>query len=191
MRQPILYANELWKRQRLWALVLVVVGTLMSGFILVSGRGQLAGTSWVWLLYAPCGLLYGGLLLYYRWRSYVQITDAGLKMSNLLSTLVIEYDRIRLVRVQPLERHFEESRRRLVRPINRPLLKTPALFLRLRGDEAQVAAITKKLGKQLASEDTIALPIPDPDAMAWELSSRLPERTAANLGGQRRRKRAR
>lgn len=191
MRQPIFYAVELWKRQRFWALILILAGTGMSAFILINGRGHFVGTSWIWLVYVPAGLLYGGLLIFYRWRSYVELTDRGLKISNLLSTVVIDYDLIRLVRVQPLERHFEDSRKRLLRPINRPLMKTPALFVRLRGDEAQVAAMTKKLGKQLASEDTIALPIPDPDAMSWDLSARLPERAGTNLGGQRRRKRTR
>jgi hypothetical protein len=67
----------------------------------------------------------------------------------------------------------------------------PALFIRLRGDEAQLAQLRKKLGAQLVAGDTVALPLPDPNAMSWEVSSRLPERTGVNLGGQRRRKRAR
>jgi hypothetical protein len=191
MRQPILYAEELWKRQRLWAIILVGAGTSMTAFLLVNGHGRFVGTSWVWLVYIPCGLLYGALLLYYRWRSYVQLTDGGLKVSNLLSSVTIGYDSIRLVRVQPLERHFEDSRKRMIRPINRGLLKQPALFVRLRSDEAEMATVRKKLGKQLVADDTLAVPIPDPDAMSWDLSSRLPERTVGNLGGQRRRKRAR
>lgn len=191
MRQPILYAEELWKRQRLWVLVLVAGGTIMSAFLLVTYRGRFVGTSWVWLLYVPAGLVYGAILLYYRWRSYVELTDQGLKISNLLTSVVIDYDLIRLARVQPLERHFEDSRKRLIRPINRGLLKQPALFVRLRPDESQVARLRRKLGRQLVAEDTIALPVPDPDAISWDLSGRLPDRGGVNLGGQRRRRRTR
>ncbi len=51
--------------------------------------------------------------------------------------------------------------------------------------------IRRKLGRQLASPDAVAIPVPDPDALSWEISSRLPERAGANLGGQRRRRRGR
>ena len=40
-------------------------------------------------------------------------------------------------------------------------------------------------------EDTIAIPVPDPDALAWEITSHLPERIGQNLGGGKRRKRRR
>jgi hypothetical protein len=40
-------------------------------------------------------------------------------------------------------------------------------------------------------EDTIALPITDADAIAWEISSRLPERLGQNQGGGKRHKRRR
>jgi hypothetical protein len=40
-------------------------------------------------------------------------------------------------------------------------------------------------------EDTIAFPLRDADAVAWEISSRLPERLGQNQGGGRRRKRRR
>jgi hypothetical protein len=40
-------------------------------------------------------------------------------------------------------------------------------------------------------EDTIAIPVPDADAAAWEISSRLPYRLGQNQGGGRRKKRRR
>jgi hypothetical protein len=40
-------------------------------------------------------------------------------------------------------------------------------------------------------EDTIAVPVPDADAAAWEISSRLPDRLGQNQGGGKRRKRRR
>jgi hypothetical protein len=188
LRQPILYAEELWKRQRFWALFMIGFGTLMV--ILVFATRLLRSSEfWPWLLWVPCGVAYAGILTYYRRRSYIETTEAGLKVSNLLSSVLIDYDTIRLVRVQPLGRHFENSRKKLIRPISRPLMPRPALFVRLRGDEAEVSKIRRKLGSQLAAEDTLAVPVPDPEAMSSEISSRLPDRR--NLGGQRRRKRSR
>jgi hypothetical protein len=40
-------------------------------------------------------------------------------------------------------------------------------------------------------EDTIALPVLDADAVAWEISSRLPVHLGQNQGGKQRRKRRR
>ena len=191
MRQPILYGEEMWKRQRPFPVFFIIVGVVMSVVTLFTTWGRAVSNSWLFLAYVGSGLVYGALLLYYRWRSRVEISEEGLKVSNLLSSVVIDYDDIRSVRVQPLARHFEDSRKRLVRSVNRALMPKPALFIRLRGDEAQLAQLRKKLGAQLVAGDTVALPLPDPNAMSWEVSSRLPDRTGVNLGGQRRRKRAR
>jgi hypothetical protein len=189
LRQPILYAEVMWRRQRLWPVLLVGAGLVFSVITLYGRHWVIDANSAVWLLYIPCGLLFAGALLVYRRRNYAQITDAGLRISNLLGNIVIGYDQIRNTRVQPLERHFQDGRSRLLRPGVRELKQQPALFLRLKADEPELARIRKKLGGQLAYEDTVALPLPDPDAMAWEVSSRLPERTTANLGGGKRRRR--
>jgi hypothetical protein len=191
MRQPILYGEEMWKRQRPFPVFFIIVGVVMTGVTLFTTWGKAVSNSWLFLAYVGSGLVYGGLLLYYRWRSRAEITEEGLKISNLLSSMVLDYDNIRSVRVQPLARHFEDSRKRLVRSVNRALLPKPALFIRLRGDDAELAQVRKKLGAQLVAGDTVALPLPDPNAMSWEVSSRLPERAGVNLGGQRRRKRTR
>ena len=64
----------------------------------------------------------------------------------------------------------------------------------MRGDETQLAEIKKKLGlfrARLMYEDTIAVPVPDADAVVWEISSHLPDRLGQNQGGARRRKRRR
>ncbi len=191
LRQPILYAEEMWRRQRAWVLVLCVAGAAMSAFTLYTRHGKFDVNTGVWLLYIACGLLFGGLLLYYRQRNQVEVTDAGLRISNLLRGTLIGYDLIRSARVQKLDIHFQDARRRYVRNVSRPLMQKDAVFIRLRSDDARVAELRRRLGRQLASEDTVALPVPDPDAMAWEVTSRLPERTGVNLGGQRRRKRSR
>jgi hypothetical protein len=195
LRQPILYAQEMWRRQRLWMVFLLVVGVGASVATLVYPplRTNRSGSSlnWIFFAYIPAGLLLGGGLLYYRWRSRVEVTDDGLKIGNLFSEVFIEYELVRTVRVQPLDRHFQDTRKRLIRPVSRPLMPRPALFIRLKGDEGRLAFIKKKLGAQLYADETIALPVPDPDALSWEITARLPERAGVNLGGRRRRKRAR
>ena len=137
----------------------------------------------------PSGLLLGAAFLFYKWRSYVEPQEAGLKVSTMMSNVVIDYDQIRLVKVQPLNIAFQDRRGRMIARIMKPLVDKPALFVRLRGDEEQMAAIRKKLGSRLAYEDTIAMPVPDPDKVAWEISSHLPERIGQNQGGQRRKRR--
>jgi len=191
LRQPILYAEQMWRKQRLWVLFLVVIGVAMSGFLLLRPHRVFDPNTLIWVAYIPSGLLLLGALLYYRRRSHVEPLEEGLRVSNLLSHVVIDYAMIRSVKVQPLSQHFLDSRKRMIRPIGRPLMDRPALFIRLRGDDGELAAIRKKLGSQLVADDTIALPVPDPDAIAWDLNGRLPERAGVNLGGGRRGKRRR
>lgn len=179
----------MWRRQRTWALLLVVIGAVMSAVITITQKGVFNSNAAIMLAYVPAGLLFGALLLVYRRRNYAEVTDSGLRVSNLLRSALIPYDMIRGTRVQLLDLHFQDARKRYVRPISRPLLKRPALYLRLRGDEIQLAFLRRQLGAQLVAADMVALPIPDPDAMAWEITARLPERTGVNLGGGRRRRR--
>ncbi|HEX6348709.1 MAG TPA: hypothetical protein VF160_04885 [Candidatus Dormibacteraeota bacterium] len=191
MRQPILYAEEMWRRQRFWAVILVVLGIAVSVYLYLFSpvRRWDQGTI-IWLLYIPSGLLLGGVLLYYRRRHYIHAREDALRISNLLSAVDIDYDAVRSVHVKPLEQHFQESHRRRYRhPMAKPYMDKPALFIRLRKDHPATAGHVRKLGLRLAYEDTIALPVPDPDAAAWEITSRLPARAGQNLGGKRRRKR--
>lgn len=189
MRQPILYAEQMWRQQRFFAAFLLAVGVVMSGLLLY--QHALKSSNLIWLLYIPSGLLLGGAFLYYRWRSFVEPESAGVKVSTLFSSVLIDYNSIRGVKVQPLSLAFQDARKKMVAPVIKPLLEKPALFIRLRGETEDVAAITKSLGRRLAYEDVIALPVRDADAVAWEINSRLPERLGQNLGGGRRRKRRR
>lgn len=202
MRQPILYAEQMWRSQRIYPIGLMLIGLVIGIATLtvpalrtqrggLSLGGTVINSSFIWLAYIPAGALLGGLYLLNRWRSAAEVTEQGLRVQSMISSTLIPYELVRSVRVQPLDRHFQDARKRSIRPVNRALLPKPALFLRLRVDDAQGAQIVKRLGSQLAAGDTVALPIPDPDAMSWEISARLPERGAANLGGRRRRKRSR
>ena len=189
-RQPILYADQMWHQQRWFAAFLIVVGMAMTGILI--GNGQLfKNSNYIWLLYVPSGILLGGAFLFYKWRSYVEALDSGLKFSTLFSSVIVDYDKIRLVKVQPLNVAFQDRRSRMVARAMKPLLDKPALFVRLRGDEDEVASIIKRLGARMAYDDTIAVPVPDADAAAWSISSHLPERIGQNMGGGKRRKRRR
>jgi hypothetical protein len=191
LRQPILYAELMWRNQRLWVLMLVLAGLVISPAMFILNHGRLDSNTGVFLLYLPLGLLYGAAMLFYRQRSALEVRDDGLVIHRLLRSIVVPYDLIRNTRIQKLETHFLEGRKRLVRPISRPLMQKDALFVRLRGDDPRTAELRRVLGSQLIADDMLAVPVRDPDAMSWEITSRLPERTSVNLGGQRRKKRAR
>jgi hypothetical protein len=189
-RQPILYADQLWRQQRFFAGFLVAVGVGMTALLLY--KGQLTTTSnLIWLLYIPSGLLLGGAFLFYKYRSFAESLDEGFKVSALRSSVLIPYESIRSVKVQPLSLAFLDKRKRMIAPMMKPLMGRPALFVRLRSDESEIAAIKKKLGGRVVYDDMIALPLKDADALSWEISSRLPDRLGQNQGGGRRRKRRR
>jgi hypothetical protein len=190
IRQPILYADRMWRQQRFLAALMVVSG---AGVTLWMASQHLMGT-WanaLWTLYMPAGLLYLGVLLFYKWRSYVEPLDQGLKISTFRSSVMIDYDTIRGVKVQLLKEAFKDRRSKILPPMMRPLLDRPALFVRVRGDETKVAAIKRGLGGRMFYEDTVMLPVSDADSVAWEITSRLPERLGQNQGGGKRRKRRR
>jgi len=190
LRQPILYADQLWRQQRFFAGFLVAVGVGMTALLLY--KGELTTTSnLIWALYIPSGLLLGGAFLFYKYRSFAEPREDGLKVSALRSSVLIPYESIRSVKVQPLSNAFLEKRKRMVAPMMKALMDRPALFVRLRGDETELAAIKKTLGGRVVYDDMIALPLKDADALSWEISSRLPDRLGQNQGGGKRRKRRR
>jgi hypothetical protein len=180
----------MWRQQRFFAGFLVAVGIVMTA-VLIYQHQLNRSTNLIWIMYVPTGLLLGGAFLVYRRRSHVQPLDDALKVSTLMSSVRIDYDTIRSVKVQQLNAHFQDKRRRMVVGMMKPLIDKPALFIRLRGTDEEIAAIHKQLGSRLMFEDTIAIPVPDADAVAWEISSHLPERLGQNQGGGKRRKRRR
>jgi hypothetical protein len=189
-RQPILYADQLWRQQRFFAGFLVLVGLGMTALLVY--KGQLTQTTnLIWLMYVPSGLLLGGAFLLYKYRSFVEPLDEGLKVSALRSSVLINYDDIRSVKVQPLKLAFQDGRKKMVAPMMRPLMERPALFVRLRNADESMPAIKKKLGARVVFDDMLALPVKDADAVSWDISSRLPDRLGQNQGGGKRRKRRR
>ena len=189
-RHQNLHAHHLWRQQRFFAGFLVAVGVVMT--LLLIYQGQITRTAnLIWVLYIPSGLLLGGAFLLYRRRSHVQVQEDAVKVSTLFSTVMLPYDSIRSAKALPLRQHFQDRRSRMIAPIMKQYVDKPAVFIRVRGDETELAAMRKKLGSRLMHEDTIAVPVPDADAAAWEISSRLPDRLGQNQGGGKRRKRRR
>jgi hypothetical protein len=180
----------MWRQQRFFAGFLILVGIVMTALLIY--QRQLTHTAnLIWILYVPSGLLLGGAFLYYRYRSHVYVQENGVKVSTLLSSVLLSYDSIKSVKAQVLRTHFQDRRSRMIAPVMKQYVDKPALFIRIRGDETELAAIKKTLGSRLMYEDTIAIPVPDAEAAAWEISSRLPYRLGQNLGGGKRKKRRR
>jgi hypothetical protein len=194
LRQPVLYAEQWWLRQRFFAFFLMGAGVVASAYLSWQLKSKfLTGSNVVWLLYVPTGALMLAVLLYYRWKSRIEIRDEGLHVSGLLKSVTIGWDVVRSARAQPLEPHFAGARKRYITPMVRPLLGQPALFVRLKASDAQLDYIKDRVGPRIIDGDTLAFPVPDPDQAAWEISSRLPEKPGGgtNLGGGRRRGRRR
>jgi hypothetical protein len=190
VRHQNLHAHYMWRQQRFFAGFLILVGVVMTALLLY--QRQLSHTAnLIWILYVPSGLLLGGAFLYYRHRSHVYVKEDGVTVSTLLSSVMLNYDSIKSVKAQPLRTHFQDRRSRMIAPVMKQYVDKPALFIRIRGDETELAAIKKTLGSRLMNEDTIAIPVPDADAAAWEITSRLPYRLGQNQGGGRRKKRRR
>jgi hypothetical protein len=192
-RHQNLYAHHLWLQQRFFAGLLLLAGVVATGIAIY--QGQLFSPAFaVWLVYIPTGLLLGGVILLYRWRSNLQVLDGGVRISSMFASVDIDYDSIRWVKALPLRQHFQERRSRMIAPIMKQHIDKPAVFIKVRGDETELAQVKKRLGifrSRLMYEDVIAVPVPDADTVVWEISAHLPERLGQNQGGARRRKRRR
>ena len=188
-RHQNLYAHQLWMQQRFYAGLLLAIGLVSVGLAIYQ-RQLLNANTIAFVVYLPLGLVMAGGFLIYRRRSQLEILDSGVKVSNLLRSVTIDYDTIRWAKALPLRQHFEDGRR--VVPFMKRHIDKPAVFIKVRGDESELKAIKSKLGlfkSGLMAEDVIAVPVPDADAVVWEISAHLPERIGQNQGGARRRKR--
>jgi len=192
-RHQNLYAHHLWQQQRFFAGLLLAAGLVATGISIY--QGQLFSPAFsVWLIYIPTGLLLGGAIFLYRYRSNVQVLDDGVKISSMFNSVLIDYDSIRWVKALPLRQHFLERRSRMIAPIMKQHIDKPAVFIKVRGDDEGLAQMKKKLGlfrSRLMDEETIAIPVPDADTVVWEISSHLPEKIGQNQGGSRKRRRRR
>jgi hypothetical protein len=188
-----MYAHYVWAQQRFFVGFLVAVGVIATA-ISVYQRNIFSTSFAAFVFYVPVGLVVAGGLLFYRWRSKVEVLDSGVRLSNSVRSVTIPYDAIRSVKALPLKQHFADGRSRSVAPFLRRHLDEPAVYLKLRGDEAELKEVKKRLGvfkSGLMNEDTIAVPVPDADKVVWEISAHMPERFGQNQGGARRRKRHR
>jgi hypothetical protein len=193
LKQQNLYAEELWKRNWFMAPMILIVGAGFSlYFVLV-----LKTTHDIPLLLAEA---LGGaalILLFFgsfRYFSYVQVTDTGLRFNWTFpfSSTEVPFESIRNTRVGDLRSFYPDSRKSYINAMTKPLLDKPAFFAKLGGDEASVVRLSRKLGKRYVVDGTIAVPVPDPKSLSLEVSQRLPNRQLQhNLGGAKRPKRKR
>ena len=196
MRQPILYAEQTWKQQRLWVFVLIIAGVAFGAYAIffeharvTPSQGLLGYSSYIFVLYIPAAILLFIFLIVYRNRHVLVADERGLTIQNVFSSIFIEWDLIRAPRVRPLIEHFDtRERKRLVRPADRAIMPKGALYFKIRADDARMAEFQRKISRRILFEDTVALPLPDPDAFSWEISSHIPEPAAQNLGGSKRRR---
>ncbi|HEY8760444.1 MAG TPA: hypothetical protein VIP52_05980 [Candidatus Dormibacteraeota bacterium] len=193
MKQKNLYAEELWKRNWFMAPMLVVVGIGFSvyfAFVLKTPHD-------IPLLLAEALGGAGLILIFFgsfRYFSYVQVTDAGLRFNWTFpfSSTLVPFEAIRSTRVGDLRSFYPDNRKSYVNAMTKPLLDKPAFYAKLGGDEASVVRLSRKLGKRYVVDGTIAVPVPDPKSLAQEVSLRLPNRQLQhNLGGAKRPKRKR
>jgi hypothetical protein len=193
LKQKNLYAEELWKRNWFMAPMLVVVGIGFSvyfAFVLKTPHD-------IPLLLAEALGGAGLILIFFgsfRYFSYVQVTDAGLRFNWTFpfSSTLVPFEAIRSTRVGDLRSFYPDNRKSYVNAMTKPLLDKPAFYAKLGGDEASVVRLSRKLGKRYVVDGTIAVPVPDPKSLAQEVSLRLPNRQLQhNLGGAKRPKRKR
>lgn len=192
-RHQNLYAHQLWQQQRFFAALLLIVGVAAAGLAIYRGQVFTPGFA-VWLVYIPVGLALGLGIYFFRQRNHVKVLDDGVHISSVLNEVVIDYDSVKSVKALPLRQHFQDKRSKMIAPIMKQHIDQPAVFMRVRGDETELAAIKKKLGifrGRLMYDETIAIPVPDADKLVWEINAHLPERVGQNQGGARRRKRRR
>jgi hypothetical protein len=193
LKQPNLYADELWKRNWFMAPFLLLMGAGFTFyFVVIVHTTRDVGI----LLAESLGgaalilLFFGG----FRYLSYVKVTEEGLRFNwtfPFTSTLV-PYEAIRSIRVGDLSAFYPPSRKSFINTMTKPLLDKPALYMRLGGDDATLARLSRKLGRRYVVDGTLAVPVPDPKSLAQEVSQRLPNRQLQhNLGGAKRPKRKR
>ncbi|MGH7881324.1 MAG: hypothetical protein ACREN8_00185 [Candidatus Dormibacteraceae bacterium] len=192
LQQPILYAEEMWRRWRFLVISLLIFGVVVGGFQLWQSHGILEFNSLSLFAYIPAAALLAVFFLLCRQRSYVKVTERGFRVSGLLGGILIDYDQIRSVKVQPLAQHFQSAgRRRYLRPEARRLLPRAAIYVRLQDEAVERLRVQRKLGRMVVEGDVLAIPIPHPELISAALISHLPERGNQNLGGQRRGRRQR
>jgi hypothetical protein len=193
LKQPNLYADELWKRNWFMAPFLLLMGsgfTVYFVFVAKTTRDvpilmaeALGGAALVLLFFGS-----------FRYLSYVKVTEQGLRFNWTFpfSSAVVPYEVIRSTRVADLSGFYPPNRKSYINNMTKPLLDKPALYMRLGGDEAVLARLSRKLGKRYVFDGTLAVPVPDPKSLAQEVSQRLPNRQLQqNLGGAKRPKRRR
>lgn len=188
MRYQNLYTHEFWRRNMISTSILLVV---YIGILAYIWRGKNLA---VIIAYAALG----GLLVFsiyglYRSLSYVRPLENGLEFHWHVPfrSTIVAWDLIRNPKVGPLKTVYPKGARS--DNLAQALLEKPALLARLAANGDDVTRITRRLGRRYIFDGSLAVPVSNPQALAEEVSRRLPSRSLGtpNLGGGRRRKRRR
>ena len=169
-RFPIRYATQRWTDGKWLYGGLFVVGLVLIAFNLYQRRPILS--------FVPVTVLCGAILVTF-WLmqrfSYVEITDEGLRVRNVLRHLELPYDALARVRRQPLEVAFQPAdRRRFVNRFVRRLGREPAVYIRLdRRQPDLVASAERQLGPRLVAGADIVVPIARVDEFVAEIKTRV------------------
>ena len=169
-RFPIRYAAQRWTDGKWLYGGLFVVGLVLIAFNLYQRRPILSFVPVTVL----CGVILVTFWLMQRF-SYVEITDEGLRVRNVLRHLELPYDALARVRRQPLEVAFQPAdRRRFVNRFVRRLGREPAVYIRLdRRQPDLVASAERQLGPRLVAGADIVVPIARVDEFVAEIKNRV------------------
>ena len=169
-RFPIRYATQRWTDGKWLYGGLFVVGLVLIAFNLYQRR-QILSFVPVTVL---CGVILVAFWLMQRF-SYVEITDEGLRVRNVLRHLELPYDALARVRRQPLEVAFQPAdRRRFVNRFVRRLGREPAVYIRLdRRQPDLLASAERQLGPRLVAGADIVVPIARVDEFVAEIKTRV------------------
>src|SRR6266446_5349654 len=96
-------------QQRFFAGLLLLAGVVATRSAIYQ-RQLFSPAFAVWLVYIPTGILLGGAILLYRWRSNLRVLENGVRISSMFSTVLIDYDAIKSVKALPLRQHFQDKR---------------------------------------------------------------------------------
>ena len=143
MRHPILYADQVWRRQR-WIVIFALLYAVSSNFwLLYLNHFRLNRETPLYLLFVLLAfLLFAGFQIN-KQRSYVEVEEDGLRVSRVLRSQLIRFEQIRSVKVLPLRTVTADLPRRSITPAMKQLLDQPSLLIKLQGDPAQLAQTVK------------------------------------------------
>jgi hypothetical protein len=175
LRFPIRYATQRWSDGKWFYGGFFIILMLLVAINLIQ---QHQVVSFIPVLAVDGGILVAFWLM--RLYSYVEISDAGLRIRYLFRHLELPYSALARVRRQPLEVAFQPAeRRRLVTRFVRRLAKEPAAYIRLdRRQPELVESAERQLGPRFVAGADIVVPIIGVDEFIAQMKGRVRGQTS-------------